>query len=294
MKRESELAGVLAIVAAGLGIDFVSGRVLAAFYAQTGHASWLGIGLAAMMYGLVTGMIVHMARRCGAQSVTQLLNRLPGGGMGKGAHALYGFILVLAMGMLLRSAGHMGALVLPVRRADLLGGALALLAAGVIAFAGERSVKTVGVLLVLLMIGFEIALLMLAQVPETFHYEIELRLKDNWIAAVGFALLHAAACLCLSAGLTVRFSGGRVRAGYMGVWAGLVYGCMLAAGNAALMARDERILVLKLPFVALSAGWGSVGFYLNAGLNWLFCVFAMAGLVYGLMPVCSRAKSLGK
>lgn len=288
MKGKNELQRALVIVAASLGIDFVSGRALAAFYAQTGNAGWSGIGLAAVIYGLVTGMIVHYARRCGAQGMGSLFDRLPGGGMGKGARFLYMFILVLAAGMLVKSAGDMGALALPVHRAKLFGGGLAVLAAGAIAFAGEKPLYAASCSLIVMMLAFEIVLILFAELLEAPQYEVELRLKGSWAAALGLALLHTAACLCLSVGLAVKLSEGRIRAGRMGAWAGGIYGFMLAAGNAVLMARDERILALKLPFVALSAHWGKAGFYLNAGLNWLFSVFCLAGLIYGLFPAAHR------
>lgn len=282
------------MAAAALGIDFVSGRALAAFYAQMGKAGWMGIGLSAVLYGLMIGMIVFISRRCGAQNAVDLLNRMPGGGMGKGAKVLYLCIVMLAAGMLLRSAGDMGALVLPVHHAGLLGGTLALLTAVVIASMGKKTLQSMGCSLILLMLAFELALMLFARMPAAPRYEIELRLLNNWYAALGFALLHTAACLCLSAGFAVKLSSGRIRPQRMGIWTGIFYGLMLAAGNAVLMVRDERILALKLPFAALSAGWGKAGFYINTGLNWLFCVFSLAGLSYGLLPVRSRAKTIGK
>lgn len=294
LKRENELVGAMAMAAAALGIDFVSGRALAAFYAQTGLASWTGIGLSAVLYGLMIGLIVRLARRCGAQSVEELLRRLPGGGVGSGMYFLYICILVLAGGMLMNSAGDMSALMVPLHHGKLVGSSLTLLAAGVLAFSGGDRLKALGGGMVLLMLVFELALLLFAQLPASPRYEVELRLKENWLAALGFALLHMSACLCLSAGLAVRFSGGRIHPGKMGACAGGVYGLLLAVGNAVLMVRDERILGLKLPFTALSAGWGSTGFYLNAGLSWLFCAYALTGLIHGLLPAHRRANPIGK
>lgn len=291
LNRENEMHGALAIVAAALGIDFVSGRALAAFYAQTGRASWLGIALSMVLFGLAVGAIAHTARRCGAQGMGELLSRLPGGGMGKGAHLLYGCVLLLAAGMLVTSAGRMGALTVPVRHADLLCGALALLAAAVIAFSGSRILKAVGGALALLMLALETALLLFADLPDTPRYEIELRLQGNYPAALIFAALHTAAGICLTAGLTVRFACGRCRPVRLGSFAGLFYGLLLGLGNAVLMAENVRILGLQLPFVALCADWGSTGFYLNAGLSWMFCVFSLAGLICGLLPSRNLSKN---
>jgi hypothetical protein len=80
----------------------------------------------------------------------------------------------------------------------------------------------------------------------------------------------------------------------MGIWAGAFFGLLLSLGNAVLMARDERILGLKLPFVALGADWGRMGFYLNTGLGWLLCVYALAGLIHGILRVRCRENSIGK
>lgn len=294
LNRENELHGALGIVAAALGMDFVSGRSLAAFYAQTGQVGWLGVCLSAVLFGLLIGLLARLAKRSGAQSVGELLSRLPGGGAGKGMFILYGLILLLAAGMLVTSAGRMGALALPVQQADLLAGALALLAAGVLAFAGKSALKALGGALVLLMLVFELALLFFAELPATPRYEIELRLKDNWAAALGFALLHTTACLCLSAGIAVKISGGRTSPARLGWHAGMLFGVLLGVGNAVLMARDVRILALKLPFVALSADWGGAGFYLSAGIGFLFCVFSLAGLIYGILPGRDAANFRGK
>lgn len=291
MNRGNETHGALAIAAAALGIDFVSGRALAAFYAQTGRASWLGIVFSTVLFGVMVGAIAHTARRSGARSVGELLSRLPGGGMGKGAQLLYACILLLAAGMLVTSAGRMGALTVPVQHANLLGGALALLTAAVIAFAGSRMLKAIGGALVILMLALEIALLLFADLPETPRYEIELRLQGNYPVALAFAALHTAAGICMSAGLAVRFADGRCRSARLGSCAGGFYGLLLGLGNAVLMAEDERILGLKLPFVALCADWGGAGFYLSAGLGWMFCVFSLAGLIYGLLPARNHSKN---
>lgn len=283
--------GALAVVAAALGMDFVSGQALAAFYAQTGRAGWLGIALSMLLFGLAVGAIAHVARRCGAQNVGELLSRLPGGGVGRGALLLYGCILLLAAGMLVTSAGHMCALAVPVRHVDLLGGALALLAAAVLAFAGKCMMKAVGGALALMMLVLEAALLLFADLPDTPRYAIELRLQGNYPAALIFAALHTAAGICLSAGLAVRFADGRCRAVRLGSRAGLVYGLLLGLGNAVLMTEDVRILGLQLPFVALCADWENAGFYLNTALSWMFCVFSLAGLICGLLPSRNHSKN---
>jgi len=294
LKQGNELKTAMAVVVAALGIDFVSGRALAAFYGQMDQASWLGVLVSALLFGIMTGFIAGQARRSGARSAGGFLVRLPGGGMGKGACILYGLIVLLAAGMLTASAGRVGALAVPVKRADLLCAAAALMTAVAIALAGGGALRTGGGVLALVMLGFELALLFFAELPATPRFAIELRLRDNWIAALGFALLHTSACLCIVFGMLVKLSAGRVRPARLGGCAGALFGLLLGVGNAVLMLRDERILALQLPFVALGADWGSAGFYLNAGLGWLFCVFSLAGLIYGVLPPGSSANPIGK
>ena len=294
MKQGNEWKNAPALAAAALGIDFVSGQALATFYGQLGRASWLGVLVSALVFGGMTCFIAAQARRSGAGSAGGFFARLPGGGLGKGAGLLYGLIVVLAGGMLLASAGRIGALTLPVKRADWLGGAAALMIALALAIAGDRTLQAGGEILVLVMLGFELALLLFAQLPDTPRYAIELRLRDNWIAALCFALLHTCACLCIIFGMLLKLCGGRLHSARLGGYAGALFGLLLTAGNAVLMRQDERILALKLPFVALSGDWGSAGFYLNAGLCWLFCVFSLAGLIYGVLPLRVGANSIGK
>ena len=294
LKQGNEWKTALALVAAALGIDFASGQALATFYGQLGRASWLGVAVSALLFGCMTGFIAGQARRSGARSAGGFFARLPGGGLGKGASLLYGLIVILAAGMLTASAGRMGALAVPVERADLLGAAAALLVALALALAGGGALRTGGGILTIVMLGFEAMLLWFAQLPQTPRYAIELRLQGNWAAALGFALLHTCACLCIVFGMLLKLSGGRVHPARLGGCAGGAFGLLLGVGNAALMWQDERILALKLPFVALSADWGSTGFYVNAGLGWLFCVFSLAGLIYGILPPGSGANFLGK
>lgn len=294
LNRQNEFGGALAITAAALGIDFVSGRALAAFYAQMGRMSWLGIGFSVLLFGAAIGFFARLARRSGTRCIWDLLRRLPGGGMGRGTFFLYAGVVLLGAGMLMKSAGHMGALMLPLRRAELLSAALALALAGFLAFTGEHSIRMLGGLLAMAMLGFEGLLLLSGEPAEALHYAVELHLKDSWVAALGFALLHTAVCLCMAVGVTVRLSKGRMRPGRLGSLSGAFYGLQLALGNAVFMARDEQILALRFPFVALSADWGSAGFYLSAGLGWLFCMFSLAGLIYGVLPGGSGAKLRGK
>lgn len=296
MGRWDELRGALAIASAAMGADFVSGRALTLFYAQTARASWLGVAISGLMFGLITGAISSLRRRCGADNLTELLRRIPGGGAGRGITIAYDLILAGAAALLISQAGGMGALTLPIRHAFACGAALALLTAAVIAVSGGAAMRTVGGAFVLMLALFEGALAVFGRLPNAprMRYELELGLRDNWIAAILFALLHTAVCLCLSAGVTVKMSRGSMRPAWLGAYAGGAFAILLALGNAVLILREDELLALKIPFAALAAGWGTAGFYLSAGMIFLAAVISLAGILYGRISRPAGADLLGK
>ena len=189
--------------------------------------------------------------------------------------------------LLLSAAAKMGALVLPLRRAALVGALAALLLAGIVAAMGDRAlVSTSGIYLALLLL-LELALWRFGGRPDParLRFVVELRLADS----VGGALALGALCACmstaLSAGVAVRMAGSRVSPCGVGLLCALLYLPVLLAGNAALQRQQREILSLRTPFAALTALWGKPGFYLSAGLIFLGAVSALAGILRALMPV---------
>lgn len=286
MKQKWEFRGALCIVATALGADFATGRTLSAFYAQLGGAAWPGVSFAGLAFGLFIAMLSHLARRAGADDVPTLLRRMPGGPMGRGVGALFVLVALSAACACILSAGHAGALVLPMRNAGLWSALAALLAALSLSLAGRRALTPAGGVLLGLMGLFELGLLFRAQPPESaaLRFELELRLRNHLPAALGLALLHAAACASVCAGATVRLSGGGVRPSRLGLWSGGLFFVLLAGGNAVLASQREQLLALRLPFVALAGGWGVGGFYLSAALCYFAAVLSLAGVAYGLIP----------
>jgi len=285
MKHMEEFHRALGIVAVALGADYASGRVLAAFYAQTARASWLGVLMTGVVFGLVVGLLSHLARRNGTRCMAELLHRVSGG-VGWGAVALYYAALLVAACMMLDRAGHAGALALPVENAALYAGGCALLFAVVLVFCGDVTVQTAGGGFLFCLLAFQLALLILGSLPDKLRMSgaVELRLRDSCGAALILTALHSAVCICLSAGTVVRFSGGRVRSAWLGIWCGGILAALLAVGNAVLRGGNDELLTLKIPFVALASSWGKGGFYVSLALEYSAAVMTLAGLGYGLIP----------
>lgn len=295
MLQRNEFSAALAIVASAVGADFVTGRVPATFYAQMGSAGWLGLCVCTAAFALLTGALAQLARRSGTNRLPELLCRLPGGRIGAGAYILYLLIVFGAICMLALEAGEMGALTLPVRHGRAFGMSFALLTAVFVAQCGADVFRILGCACTLLIALFEGALLAFGRLPEReMNYGLELRLQNNYFAAVLLGLLHASACVCLCAGATVRLTDGRTRPRRLGLWTGGLFGALLALGNAALLAREELLLALRLPFAALSSAWGSAGFYACAGLEYLACVTSMAGLTFALLRRSNMTDRLEK
>lgn len=286
MGRSSHFSVALAVVAVALGVDFATGRDLSAFYAQLGNACWLGVVVSALVFGLWTALLARLGRRTGADTLAGVFRRLPGGPMGGGMTALYAVFLAVASGMTLAAAGHMGALALPLRSGGVCTAVLAALLAAWIVLGGEQSLCRAGGLFVGCVALMELGLMLFGRLPvrSGLNFELEMKLRNNWGAALLFALVHASMCACISAGAVARLSRGRLLPWRLGLWSGALFAVLLAGGNAALMVQEEKLLLLQLPFVALASGWGTAGFYLSAGLSYFAAVMTLAGLIYGLIP----------
>lgn len=286
MERCGHFSVALTAVAVALGADFATGRDLSAFYAQLGRACWLGVAGTAAVFASWTALLAYLGRRTGADALPGVFRRLPGGSVGGGITALYVAFLVISGAMSLAAAGHMGALMLPVRWGEAWGMVLAALLAAWIALGSEQGICRAGGVFVGCVALMELGLMLFGRMPASagLNFELEMKLRDNWGAALLFALVYGSVCACVSAGVVVRFSRGRIRPYRLGLWTGALLAILLAGGNAALMAQEEKLLLLQLPFVALASGWGALGFYLSAGLSYFAAVMMLGGLVYGLVP----------
>lgn len=272
-------------VAVSLGTDFISGRALAAFYAQMGKASWLGIAAAALLFGSIAGFFAYLARRQGAHGMLELLQRMPGGRMGWLPEALYAAILISTGCMMVASAGHIGALTLPVRNGALLAGALCILLSGAIVLSGTLAVQLLCRLFLLCTGVFLAALLLFGRTDDgLMKWAVDLRLRGSFGTALAFGALHASVGACVSSGAIMRLIDGKTRPVRLGACAALLQLMLLGLGNGALRIRSDEALVLKLPFVALASRWGNGGFWCSALLMFLAAVITFSGILLALIP----------
>lgn len=286
MKKNLEFRAALTLTATALGVNFASGRGVAAFYAQLGRAAWLGVTLSSLLFGAFMALLTGLARRCGAQSMPSLLRRAPGGGFGCAVTAMYLFIVAGGMCMALVSAGRVGALLLPMKNAFIYGFVLCLLIALFFALAGKTVLEAMGAVFYTCALLFVLALIFFGkQINGTvMRWALDLRLENNVLAAILFALLHTSTMVCMASGAAVRLSEGRMRPFILGAYAAIVYFALLGLGNAALRVHADELLALKLPFVALAAGWGVAGFYISGGMIFFAAVSSASGLLFAVIP----------
>lgn len=286
MRAREDFRSAVAVTAVGTGLGFASGRTQAVFCAQTVRASWLGAVFSALVYGLLMAMLCHLKRRTGAQRLPGVYRRLLGCHAGKLIGGLYAIALLVAAVLLLSAAAKVGALVLPLRRAALMGVLTALLIAGIVAALGDGALTCVGGAYLTLLLTLELALWRFGGRldPARLQFVVDLRLQDSLPGALILGALCACMNTALSAGVAVRTTGSRTSPCGTGLFCALLYLLVQLAGNAALQRQQQEVLSLRTPFVALTALWGVPGFYLSAGLIFLGTVAALAGVLRALLP----------
>ena len=119
---------VFAILSAAAGTGFASGREIIGFFSQTRRAAWVGIPFAGLVFALLVGMVARQAVRYDAPSVPGLCRRMLNRRSAGVTCAMYALLLVVCSVVMLRRAGEIAAIALPIERAFVWGAAFALLA----------------------------------------------------------------------------------------------------------------------------------------------------------------------
>ena len=262
MEARRAYAPALGFIAAASGIGFSTGRELALFFAQLGGASWAGIALASMLYGLLCGAMLRYAQ--------PLLAAARGtDGLSRAFRGLNRLMAAVAAAAMLSRPGQLGAIALPLRH----GYAAGVLAALALALAAARrpgswlpAMGTMAAILALTL--FSSLALDPRPVRAIGRGSTVLRLAGSMRAATALAVVYAAMAAC--AGLwTIPSAGVVVRPGRVGVRAGVIMAAILCAGNAALQRGGSDLIARPEPLILLLARWGIAGFWLCAVFSYL-------------------------
>lgn len=272
MRGRSEWRAALAMLSGMAGVGLASGRELALFFAQLGDAAWPGILLASGLYGLLAGCAIWRGQL--PSTCTHPLE-----GLCEGLRLL---LVALVAALMLYMAGEVGELALPLRHSYAFGTALGLLAA--LALTRLRSGWGPG-LVILLYAGAFLAANALDPRPTRLHVRgyTEFRLAGNLPAALLLAALYAALIACAGCWGLSRLSPGTVRPASLGLRAAGLICALLCLANLALLRGGSAVVAHPMPWVALSARWGLVGFWVCAGLKALCAVTTLSATLSTLL-----------
>ena len=285
MEKRGWVRAALAVFAAIAGTGYASGREIALFFGQPGRAGWLGIVVAALVFGLLTGLVCRFAIRWRADSFAVLCRRMLGRRAATVARALYGLLLGLTALAMLRGAGTLGALTLPLRCSFLWGAGAALLLALLANLARLKPLYWAGLALIAVGLAFYVALALDARPVRLYlHGAVELALEDSIPAAIALALAYGAMNGCVAAGVAARFSC-MARPARVGIGCGAMLLVMLLCMNASLARGGRALLFQAAPTVLLAARWGMLGFWLCAGLCFLCVAATLSAALGGLMDL---------
>lgn len=283
-------------MAATAGAGFSSGRELVMFFAQMGHASWVGVVFASVMFGMLCGMICRFAQSTGSRSFSGVCMRVLGIRQGSVAGAVHGLLMAVTAGVMIVAASEMTALALPVRNAFWIGALFSTGLALLLSMRGMRGMARLGAAAVVLCGVFYVSLALDVRPVRIYQrYETVPELDGSVTAALTLSMLHA----CMNASV----AGGAVtvlaeRAGSPSRFAfscGSLMLMLLSAGNAALQRGGERLFSQALPTVVLAARWGVFGYYASVLVMWLCAVTTLSaalGSLAGYMDDDRRSRRL--
>ena len=286
MERRGPCRGAMAVMAAVAGSGFASGREVALFFAQTGPASWAGVGLAGMVFGLLVSLTAGTAARTDADGFPVLCRRLLGRRAARLACGLHVLLLVVALTAMLCAAGKAAALALPVRHGFLAGALSALLIALAVNAARCGALPLLGLVSVAAGLVFYAALALDARPVRVYlRGDVVPALSGSLPAALLLALFYGAMNAALAAGTAAKQGRGGAKPAALGAICGIALGMLLACANAAIQRGGKALLAQALPTVILAARWGVAGFWCCTGFGWLCAVTTTAAILGGLLDL---------
>ena len=293
MRLDGELGVALAVVAAIVGAGFASGREIAAFFSQTGWASWAGVVCAAAAMGALAAMLAEFARRTGARGFPELYAAVMSPACGDAVRVLHGMTMLLTAAVMLTAGGELGALVVPIVRAYPLSLAGTLALGLLLSRRDFRPLRRLGAVLAPLVALFYLALALDGSPApvEGLWMPVEAEeLSGNLLAAMFLGFLYAALNAAMSGGVLAGLCRAGIRPRRVGWLTGTLLLLLLAPANAALVRGGAEARRLALPSVALAARWGMAGYYVSVSVLYLS---ALTTLTAALGCLRGQAAALG-
>lgn len=266
-----------------------TGRCISAFYAQTGAASWLGIGISSLFFGWMIGCTLHFKRKTCANCLMEMYISIFGRKFGSALMLLHTAFFAVTGYALLQTAKETAMLALPIDSAGTVSVIFALFASLWLSRRNVRTIKSIGCTYILLLVCMMMAMLAFGKAPDhgTLNFYVRLRLENDLSAAILLSSLHASLAGGMCASAVIRLSDEKLHPVRTGILSAMVFAFVLTCENAVFAAFPQEINALKLPFVVLCASWGKPGFYLVilmrsfetlVSLSGIFCALPRTGI----------------
>jgi uncharacterized membrane protein YkvI len=252
MRRAVNFSAALAAVAAMVGAGFASGRELVVFFSGQGALSWLGVFVACLGAGFLTGAITALAKRTGQRSLPGVFGATMSRGSGVAMRVIYSALLVLCAAAMLSTGATLGALTLPVHGSFLIGTGVTLATALFLTRRGALPVA--GLVLVAMMVAWYVGL-------GASQDAAGVRVGGSAVISFASGMIYAAFNGAIASGVICLSAGGEVKPVRVGLYTGLLLAVMLAPANWALLRADVDTRQMALPSVVMAQKWGVAGYY---------------------------------
>ena len=268
--KHTSFVHAVSCVGAVIGAGFASGREMIVFFAQYGKwGGWLVL--------LSAGVMTALLALCMAA------NQVKDKRLWFSEAASIGLMLVTAGGMI-SAAGHIAALVLPIKWAYQLGALGSLFFAWLIARKDIQKLAYAGVLLIAVM-GAALLLAAGQQPAEGITY---MRAHNAWhiagaaVKAVGYAAMNMTLAAAV-AGSCLPNENKRLTA--------IIFDVMMSSImllSLRLYSKRMDSFNVAFPIIRLLSDYGKTGYLLSAGLLYLAIMTTLASLVFGLHQTFKR------
>ena len=255
---------IFGIAAAIVGAGFASGREIMQFFSQYGALSWVLI----LFSGILMTALIHLLLCSASEEETEKQSFF--------IHILFVLLYGAVSSGMTAAAGELAALTIPIHHARLLGMAATLAVCVKLSGGSARGIAVLGKILVPAMAG---VFLLCMRIP--VHSELPDSL--SWISvfqAAGYCGMNAVLSAPVAA-LAGRRKTRKERA-CIAIGSGIVFGALLALGNAALLPYGAELKEAALPMVVLLRDYGKAGFYLSAAVLYLAVATTLIASLRGL------------
>ena len=255
---------VFGITAAIVGAGFASGREIMQFFSQYGAFSWVLILFSAVLMALLLFWLMNNDAGIVIMKQSALFRIL--------WILLYGAV----SGGMTSAAGELAALTIPILHARLFGMAVTLVICAKLSNGTIRELGRLGRGLIPGMaVVFFLCMRFQKKGAPSFSFSAEAFLR-----AAGYCGLNAV----LAAAVTAQTGNNRTlrEKRLIAIFSGLVFGGLLALGNAALLPNRIELREAELPMVLLLRGFGKAGFYLSAIILYLAVATTLIACLRGM------------